>query len=98
MSEIEKLRSAIAKLEKAVAVQQTLLRTLGVLFLERAASSQTDLRQIVDAWHERIDDDRTTSATPEPLKEEEREFARQYVDVLAVIAAFRRGWPDAERP
>lgn len=90
MSEIEKLRGAVAKLEKAVAVQQTLLRTLGALSLLKLSSSPEDVRQVADLWHELIDYDRTTAVTPELLKEEEREFARQYVDVLASIAATRK--------
>lgn len=90
MDDLQKLRAVLPAIEKALAVQQTLVRTLGVLFLTQASSGPDDVRRLADVWHALIDDDRTTSRTPESLKEEEREMARQYVDALAAIVSARR--------
>lgn len=78
---------AVRQLEAAVSVQQILLRTLAGILIEREISSASDrgaaLREIVDRWHELIDYDRTTSATPEVLQEADREMARQMVETLS---------------
>lgn len=92
MSEIGKLRALNWELSKHLAIQQALLRTLGVLCLVRLSSSPDDVRNLADLWHQLIDADQTTSATPALLREEESEFARQYVDALATIAAIRKEW------
>jgi hypothetical protein len=99
MSEIDVLRRALIKAEAAISVQQTLFRTFAILIIEREISSspKASLRDLIDQWHALIDAERTTSKTPDPLQEEDREFARQHVDLLARFVEVRQASGGAKR-